>query len=526
NDPANRAFCDGLTEILASTLTQFERFRETLWVVPASEVRAEKVDSAGAARRAFGVNLAVTGGVQRDGDRLRLALNLVDTANLRQLRSQVIEGDEADVSGLEDRVVAAIAEMLNLQLGTADQTQLKAGGTSVPAAYELYVQARGTLGTYQGERDPQKAADLFERAIALDPSFALAHAGLAEARLELYGWKKEPALVEAAAASARRAAELSARLPEAHITLGKIYAATGRYEDAARELQLALRLDPRSGAALLELAQTLDALGRTDAAEATYRQAIDLRPDYWLAHTRLGTFYARHGRYDQAESQFQRVIALAPENFWGYNGLGVVYFTLARNAEARAMFERALAIRPSYVLYSNLGTLAFTERNWAEAVAKFEHARAIDDRDYLLWGNLGIAYHWLGGHEREARDDVARAVELARRQLEVNPHDTAVLADLAGYHALLHDRPEALRLIRQVEADGRKKPELAIQIADAYADLDDPGSAIAWIGTALGLGLPAADVASRPGFDRLRGDPRLAKLLQAHREGPAQQGRS
>ena len=184
DDPANRAFCDGLTEILTSTLTQFERFQGELWVVPATEVRSREIKSASDARKVFNVNLVFTGGVQREGDRLRLALNLVDTENLRQLRSRVIEGTLADLSSLEDRVLAATAEMLDLQLKPDEKNELTAGGTTVPAAYDLYVQARGALENYQGESDPERAAELFKQAIALDSRFALAHAGLAQADLE------------------------------------------------------------------------------------------------------------------------------------------------------------------------------------------------------------------------------------------------------------------------------------------------------------------------------------------------------
>jgi len=143
------------------------------------------------------------------------------------------------------------------------------------------------------------------------------------------------------------------------------------------------------------------------------------------------------------------VIALAPENVWGYNNLAVLYFTLGRYAEARKMFERAVSLRPSYSFYSNLGTLAFIQRNWAEAVARFEQARALDDKDYVLWGNLGIAYHWLGEHEQQSRAALTKAIALTEQQLAVNPRDTAVLADLAGYHTLLGEKDKALSYLRR-----------------------------------------------------------------------------
>ncbi len=525
DDPANRTFCDGLTEILTSTLTQFERFQGELWVVPATEIRTREVKSASEARKLFNVNLVFTGGLQREGDRLRLALNLVDTENLRQLRSKVIEGTPADLTSLEDRVVAAMAEMLDVQLKPDEKKELTAGGTTVAAAYGLYVQARGALGNYQGEHDPQKAAELFKQALALDPGFALAQAGLANAYLELFFWKKDPRLVDEAAASARRAAELNDRLAEVHATLGEIFRTTGKYEDSAREFQRALELDPRSSSAFGGLARAFDALGKPQDAEATYKRAIALTPGYWVTHSRLGNFYAAHGRYDDAEKQLQEAIALAPENVWGYNDLGALYFTLGRYGQARQMFERAVSIQPSYTLYSNLGTLAFIQRDWAEAVAKVEQARALDDKDYVLWGNLGTAYHWLGGHEEQSREALMKAISLAERQLTVNPRDTAILVDLASYHSALGERQRALACVRQVEADGRKSPALAIQIADVYSDLGQPDTAIKWIGTGLELGYPPAQLSNLPALDNLLKDPRVQKMLKAHGAPSQQQGK-
>ena len=140
---------------------------------------------------------------------------------------------------------------------------------------------------------------------------------------------------------------------------------------------------------------------------------------------------------------------------------------------------------------------------WAEAVARFEQARALDDRDYVLWGNLGIAYHWLGGHEPQAREALTKAVSLAEQQLAVNPRDTTVLADLAGYRALLGEKDRALGYLARVEAEGRTKPDLAIQIADVYSDLGLQDRAIAWIGTGLELGYPVEQLSNLPALEGL-----------------------
>lgn len=513
DDPGNRAFCDGLTEILTSTLTQFERFQGELWVVPATEVRTREVRSASDARKVFNVNLVFTGGVQREGDRVRLAVNLVDAENLRQLRSKVIEGTPADLTSLEDRVVAAMAEMLDVQLKPTEKKELTAGGTTVSAAYDLYVQARGTLENYQGESDPEKAAELFKQAIGLDASFAPAHAGLAEANLETYRKKKDPHLVEEAIGSARHAAELNDRLGEVHVTLGEIYRTTGKYEDAVHEYQRALELEPKNASAFTGLARAYDALGKATEAEATYKQAVTLKPEYWLGYTELGGFYYRRGHYRDAEQQFQKAVALTPQNAWAYNNLGTVYLVRGRDAQAREMFERSVAIKPLYGALSNLGTLYFKEGKFREAATMYEKALAIRGTDLRLWGNLGAAY-CASGQNPKAKEAFAQAVKVAEQQRKVNPRDTRLLIDLAGYYGQLGERAKGLAVLELVLKAPPTDADSMEKIGESFNDLGDRERAIEWIGKALKAGYSVATLEQGPALRDLRSDPQFKRLLQ------------
>jgi serine/threonine protein kinase/tetratricopeptide (TPR) repeat protein len=513
-DPANLAFCDGLTEILASTLSQLERFRGALWVVPTTEVRAREVRSASEARKIFNVNLAVTGSLQREGDRFRLAINLVDTGTLRQINSEVIDEVEANLPALEDRVAAAMAGMLDLQLKPTEREELTAGWTAVPKAYGLYIQARGTIENYQGESNPTKAADLFKQAIALDPSFALAQAGLAEASLEAYRKTKAKYFLEEAVASAHRAAELNSHLAEVHITLGGIYSTTGKYEDAVRECQRALALEPRNGDAFAGLARAYAALGKTADAEATYRRAIALKPDYWLTYTELGGFYFSRSRYDEAEKQFRRVVEVTPENPWGYSNLGALYLILRRNTQAREMFERAVALKPIYGALSNLGTLYFSEGKFREAAVMYEKATSINARNYMLWGNLGAAYS-ASGERAKASEAYGRAVEVAEQQRKVNPRDARLLIDLAGYYGLLGERVKGLAVLEEVLKAPPNDADSMERIGESLKDLGETGRAIEWIGKALDAGYSREQVEKSPGLRDLRKDERYKKLMEA-----------
>ena len=100
-------FCDGLVELLTSSLTQMERFHSALWVIPSSDVRRLKLQSVGDARKAFPVNLAVTGSMQSDGNQILVVVNLSDAANMRQIGSRIVAVSRADRNQLIARLNSA-----------------------------------------------------------------------------------------------------------------------------------------------------------------------------------------------------------------------------------------------------------------------------------------------------------------------------------------------------------------------------------------------------------------------------------
>ncbi|MGH7493314.1 MAG: CHAT domain-containing protein [bacterium] len=245
NNPTNQAFCDGLMETLTSRLTQLEQFSErTLWVVPASEVRNTRIVTIEAARRNFGVNLAITGSLRRDQHQVHMTMNLVDAKSLRQIKAVSISLQTIDLSSIPDELVIKSAEMLDMQLQAQQQRLLKAGGTTVSAAYDSYLEARGyMLSSHAQEQNLDAALTAFQRALAQDSLYALACAGLGEACWRKYQKTADRQWIEKAVNNCKRALALNEGLAPAHIILGEIYNGTGQYELALEESRRALAID-------------------------------------------------------------------------------------------------------------------------------------------------------------------------------------------------------------------------------------------------------------------------------------------
>lgn len=511
-DPADQVFADGLMETLASGLTQIERYPHTLRVVPASEVRSQRIESAGDARRAFGVTLAISGSIQRIPPAMRVTLNLVDAVELVQLASRTI-----DISGgqsTQDAVAVAVLAMLALEIEPRARDALTAGGTSQPAAFDLYLQGRGYLYRFdRGAENVERAIAALGAAIAADPRYALAHAAMAEAYWRKYETARDPSLIDRAVSHCEQALAIDSRLAPLHVTLAMLARGRGRYEEAAAVAQRAIELDPVSSEAFRELGRAQEELKRHADAEATYQKAIAARPDDWQAFNTLGSFYAARMRWPEAAAAYQRVIELTPDNTRGYNNLGVTYIRMGRADDAARMWERSTAIRPNYSAASNLGTYYYGRARYADAARAFERAVDLQPNDLRLWRNLAAALYWAPGERDKARAAFEKTVQLGEADLKVNPRQPALLAELADAYAMLGSRAQALEAVAAVERLGGGDAEVAFMLAGVHEQLGDRSAAFTWLKRAVDAKYPVENIARSPFLAELRKDARYQKVV-------------
>jgi eukaryotic-like serine/threonine-protein kinase len=509
-DAANQALADGLAEVLTTRLTQLERFAGSLRVVPASEVRQQQIVSARDAHRAFGVNLVVSGSLQRVSDRVRLTLNVIDPDSLLQVRADTLELALQDASALQDEVLLRLANLLDVAVGPEARAVVTAGGTRAPGASEFYVQGRGYLQRYERTENVDAALQLFERAIALDPSYGLAHAAVAEASWRKYENTKDAAWVARATEAARSALRLSPTLSQVRVTLGLIAIGTGRYEEAVKELRAAVSQDPANADAYRELGRAYDALGDLEQAEATLKTAISARPGEWATYNSLGVFYFRRQRYADAAAQFERVIALTPDNGRGHSNLGGAYAALRQWDRAFPALEKATTLAPTAAGFSNLGTAYFRVGRFADAARAFEKAIELGARNFQVWANLAGAYNFVDGGADKARAAFQRAVELGEQERVVNPRQAILLARLADCYAHLGETAKARRLVGEAKDLAPGDAAVFFMAAQVFEQVGDRKQALQDVAAAVDRGLPRQDVETNRSLDSLRADPAYA----------------
>jgi len=217
---ADKALCDGLSEVLTNKLIRLERSHKPLWIVPAHEVRNLGAASATEARRIFRAALAVTGSMQRSGDIYRLTLNLIDTdTGLRRGTSININDTFSNLATWQENIVTEVAEKLDIEPLRQDLNDLSAGETYLPGAYISYLRGRGYLLDGSNAAFVDSAVHAFEGAVEQDSSFALAYAGLGEAFRMKYKQSDDPVYIDKSRSICNRALQTNGRLAPVYVIL-------------------------------------------------------------------------------------------------------------------------------------------------------------------------------------------------------------------------------------------------------------------------------------------------------------------
>jgi eukaryotic-like serine/threonine-protein kinase len=512
--PEETSFTAGLTDTVTTKLTQLTGDR-SFQVVPARDLRERHVTTAEQARRDFGVNLVLEGSLHKSGEQVRVNYALVDARTRRQLRAQSVTLAASDPFAVQDQIVNGAVDMLQLQVPTAEREALRPHGTQIPGAYTLYLQGKGYLEDYDKPDNIEIAVNLFQQALQLDPTYALAYASLGDAYWKKYLHTKDVRLVESTRAPCDQALHLDEKLSAAHECLGTIAAGTGHYEEAVTEFERALVSDPTNDDAYTGLARAYELLGKPAEAESTYRRAIDLRPQYWAGYNSLGSFYFRQAQYSRAAEMFNKVVTLVPDSFHGYDNLGAAYLGQGRYPEAIETFKRSISLRPTAYAYSNIGTAYFYMHRFDDAATNYEQSLKLDRGDFDLWWNLGEAYYWSPAKRSQAEHAYRECVSLGTPQLNVDPRDVDAMGVLAVCHAMLNDRKGALDLLQDAFAVGPRDAELSFKAAVVYTQLHDEDLAVERLGEAIAAGYSAKLASDTPIFDQLRGNPRVQEMFRS-----------
>ena len=350
-------------------------------------------------------------------DQVRVNVQLINAMTNAHLWAEIYDRKLSDIFAVQSEIAKTVADTLQAKLTGAEKLMMAVQPTSNTEAYELYHKGRSLWEKRTGDNIPRAIA-FFEQAIARDPNYALAYAGLASAHILSPYYTHTDRRQEGAKAkeAALKALSLDPNLAEAHSALGKILFWTElNIAGAMREYERALELKPNdAGTRHWYGNDTLAALGRFEEAIAEGRRAIELDPLSPIINADLGTtfYYAR--RYDESAAQLRKTLEIDPTFFFAHYNLGIALQAKGDLSGAIAEYEKAKQLTSDNLLVSTICAAAKAQAGDKDAARQMlsELDEISKNREvvgyfrallYLSLNNKDEALRWLeqGYEERD-----------------------------------------------------------------------------------------------------------------------------
>ncbi|MGA7693801.1 MAG: protein kinase [Candidatus Sulfotelmatobacter sp.] len=367
---------DGLTESLISTLSQLPDLkvmaRSTVFKFKGKEDDPQKIG------QALQVSALLMGRITQHADNIGVQADLVSAADGSELWGSHYESKLADITQVQGEITRDLSARLKIQVSGSQQQRLGQAGTTNPEAYRLYLEGR-QLWYGRTPAGLKKSIDLFQQAIAADPNYALAYAGLADTYnvAPSYGVgitsKQGRALADEAS---RKALQLDSSLAEVHATRGMALANAFEFSEAEPEFKRAIELNPNYSAAHYFYAISyLSPSNHFDQALEEMRTTLSLDPLSSIVNTNYALILMEARRYPEALAQFQKVLERDPSFQPAYFKMSQVYATMGRFPDAVSTLSKSFIVKPIPVSPDAKGylqlmmTLEGTDRSAAVAGA-------------------------------------------------------------------------------------------------------------------------------------------------------------
>jgi serine/threonine-protein kinase len=388
-DPAQEYFADGMTDELISRLSKISALR-VISRTSAMRYKGSKKSLPEIARE-LQVDAVVEGSVAREGDRVRINARLID-AGETQMWTESYDRELRDVLSIQSDVASAIAREIRVKVAPEESTQLASKGPVDPEAYQMYLQGRIAFLRFTPE-SLGEAERYFNGAIARDPRYALAYAGLADSYIQLAGRVRQPRETMPTAREAiERALSIDPNLAEAYASLGQV-----------------------------KLFYEFDWQG----AGTEFRRALERNPGSPIIHQANGLFLAAQGRTPESLAEADRVLELDPVSpSSGCLRTRLLYYA-RRYDDAIAQYEKTRTAEPNVAGFCTFAIFAYQQKGrFDEAIEAAKRISAASPNEVLPRAALARSYA-LQGNRSEA-EKVVRAMEDLSKRRFISEHDFAV----------------------------------------------------------------------------------------------------
>ncbi len=450
-DPDNAFFAEGVQDEILTRLAKVADLK-VIARTSTQKFKSAPENLPDIAKQLGAMNI-LEGSVQKVNDQVRVNVQLINALTNAHLWAEIYDRKLTDIFAVESDIAKTIADQLQAKLTGSEKQMIAAQPTTDTTAYELYHKGRSLWGKRTGDNIP-KAIAFYEQAIARDPNYALAYAGLSSAHIlaPFYTGADRRESNAKAKEAALKALRLDPNLAEAHLALGKVlFFSEIDLAGAMREYKRAIELKPNDADAHHWLGNdTLSALGQFEEAIVEGKRSVELDPLSIVINVDLGvTFYYAH-RYDDSARQLRKTLEIDPTSFYTHYNLGILLQVTGDLSGAIAEYEKA----------KQLGDNAYVSTLWAAAKAhagdKDAARRMLSDLDkisqqrevvgylrallYLSLNNNDEALRWLeqGYEERDGSNISTIKVDPLLASLHGDPRFEALVQKVTMPKAVDH----------------------------------------------------------------------------------------
>jgi protein kinase/serine/threonine-protein kinase len=383
------------------------------------------------------------------GPRVRIVGQLIDARNDKHLWADTYDRDLKDIFAIQSEVAQTIAAALKAKLSPDEKNLIEKKATESLDAYAYYLRGRDYYYRLTKD-DNERAIEMFKKAIVLDPKYALAHAGLADAyaqRVQRFGYDVHWA--DSSIRISEYAIELDPNIPEPYKSLGLAYYQRAWYQRAGEQYRKALALNPNYASVLANYGELTSWTGRQDEGLPYVKKSILLMPGRTASYHVLGTIYRELEMDTAAEHWYKRAIELDPSYIYSYVGLSQLYMTNGRMKDARVIIDSLKQTYPdeSFVL-TGAGDVELFSGDYLAARNLYQ--KAIEFSSVQSGPSTQLGFVLLKtGNIREGNELLGQSIKIALSQLASKSEEPEYRYDLARVYAVKKDTTKAIEWLRQ-----------------------------------------------------------------------------
>ncbi len=453
-DKENEYFCDGMTEDIIAQLSKIGELR-VISRTSVMQYKTVKKKSLPEIADELNVSLILEGTVRRSDDRVRIVAQLIEAREDKHIWAETYDREVKDIFAIQSDVAEKIAGVLSVELSANEKSLIQKKPTEDFAAYNFYIKGREYYYRYR-KKDNEQAIRMFKKALEIDPKYAMAYAGLANAfsqRYHRFGFSRS--WNDSALIVSKIALEIDHNCAEAHEALGVSHAVVDRSSLAIEAYKKSIQSNPGYFKAVGNLAYRYQKIGQLEKALNWHKKMISLNPAFAGAYHQIGLVYKILCDDLNAHHALEKALELDPNHVYARWGLISLYLSQNKYDLAKGKADEILNLSTdSLNAFTYKGYIEHVQGNISDAYFYFLKALRKSKAKFFYNYHIITSVHfaviqWKQGEKQKAKKIFFEFLNYANNEIDSGNESWEICYNLAGVHSSMGDQDKAIKWLDQ-----------------------------------------------------------------------------